>query len=175
MNQKQPIYGAPNPNAPSELAQFAFLVGNWRCVANILVDQGKWLTFPASWKGRYILSGYAIADEYRMHNLTGDDIVLGLNVRTYDPTNRRWNIRWLNALTGEWTDLSSDELGGVRFLGNSISYAFREPVAAHPFTRATYSLIAPDHFTWHGEQSLDGLSWANFMVVECYRAPDPSS
>ena len=77
-------------------------------------------------------------------------------------------LEWMNALAGTWVDLGP-ELGGVSFDGRSIIYAFREPVAAHACTRATYTNISEQHFTWRGEKSDDGKEWSEFMVVEVYR------
>jgi hypothetical protein len=62
---------------------------------------------------------------------SGDLIVLGMNLRTYDAAKRTWNIRWLNGLAGNWTDLVSKELGEVKVESSSIIYAFKEPVASH--------------------------------------------
>jgi hypothetical protein len=163
-------FGRLNPHAPPALSQFAFLVGRWKCRARVMAATGEWLTFPASWVGRFILDGYAIADEYRMTNASGGLIVLGMNVRTYDAGVKAWNLRWLNALAGTWTDLGSEEFGGVKFDGASVSYAFPEPVAAHAYTRATFTGISsPAHFTWHGEKSDDAKTWTEFMVVEAER------
>jgi hypothetical protein len=94
-----------------------------------------------------IVDGYAIADEYRMTGSFGELIVLGMNIRTYDVIKQIWNIKWLQALAGTWVDLRPDELGGVRFDGQSIIYAYNEPMAAHAFTRATYTNISKMHFT----------------------------
>jgi hypothetical protein len=163
-------FGHPNPNAPPALSQFAFLIGRWRGDAKVRSADGEWHTFQATWLGRYILDGYAIADEYRMTSSSGELIVLGLNIRAYDPTKQIWNIKWLNALAGTWTDLGSEEFGGVRFDGQSIIYAFKEPMAGHAYTRATYTNISKAHFTWRGEKSEDGKSWTEFMIVECYRS-----
>jgi len=162
-------YGTLNPAAPSELARFAFLIGHWRCEAKIKSASGEWQTFAATWLGRFILDGYAIADEYRMTNCNGDLIVLGTNLRSYDASQQTWNIRWLSAFTGSWTDLASAELGGVHCDGNTIRYAFKEPVADHAYTRATYTPHSPTHFTWRGEQSDEATSWREFMIVEAYR------
>jgi len=159
----------PNPNAPAELSRFAFLIGRWRCEARVRLANGEWLTFAATWLGRYILDGYAIADEYRMTGSSGELIVLGMNFRTYDASKQIWNIKWLSALSGTWTDLGPEELGGVRFDGQSIIYAFKEPMATHAFTRATYTNISKTHFTWRGEKSDDGKAWSEFMVIEAYR------
>jgi hypothetical protein len=79
------------------------------------------------------------------------------------------SIKWLHALAGTWVDLGPEELGGVSFEDQSISYAFEEPMAAHAYTRATYTNISPTHFTWLGEKSDDGKTWSEFMVVEAER------
>jgi hypothetical protein len=162
-------FGTLNSNAPAALSRFAFLIGRWRCDASLRSANGEWQLFPATWLGRFILDGYAIADEYRMTGSLGELIVLGMNLRTYDATRQIWNIKWLNALAGTWTDLASSELGGIRFDGQSILYVFKEPVAAHTYTRATYTNISKTHFTWRGEKSDDGVAWSDFMVVEAYR------
>ncbi len=163
-------WGQPNPRAPAELARFAFLIGRWRCTAKVRLESGAWQTFAGVWLGRYILDGYAIADEYRMTGPAGELLVLGLNLRTYEAARQKWHIKWINALNGTWTDLGLDELGGVKFERQSVVYAFKEPMAAHRLTRATYANIAAAHFTWRGESSEDGKDWQPFMVVECDRA-----
>jgi Protein of unknown function (DUF1579) len=162
-------YGRLNPDAPGALARFAFLLGRWRCEAKVRLDTGDWQTFEATWVGRAILDGRVIADEYRMTGPDGELLVLGVNIRAYDAASQRWHIKWLNALAGTWTDLGPEELGGVHVEGQSIVYAFREPMAAHAFTRATYTNISETHFTWRGERSDDGRAWSEFMVVEAER------
>ncbi|HEY6326284.1 MAG TPA: hypothetical protein VIW73_07225 [Candidatus Cybelea sp.] len=157
-----------NPNAPKELAQFAFLVGKWRCAARVKSGDA-WQTFAATWIGRIILDGYVIEDEYRMFGPAGESIVLGLNFRAYDAATGTWNIKWLDALAGTWSDLGPQELGGVAFDGQSIVYAFKEPMMGHAYTRATYINISETHFTWRGEMSDDGKAWSEFMVIEADR------
>jgi hypothetical protein len=171
MDQNKLEFGQLNPKAPRELARFAFLIGKFRCEARVKMDSGAWLTFHATWEGRYILDGYAIADEYRMLDASGELIVLGTNFRVYDAAAQTWNIKWLHALTGTWTDLGSPEFGGVTFDGQSVIYAFKEPMATHVYTRATYTPISETHFTWRGEMSNDGCSWTEFMVIEAHREP----
>ncbi len=163
-------FGEPNPNAPAALSRFAFLIGRWRCEARVRPANGDWQTFRATWLGRFILDGYAIADEYRMTGSSGELIVLGMNVRTYDAAKQMWNIKWLDALAGTWLDLGPEELGGVRFDGESIIYVFKEPTAAHAYTRATYTSTSKTHFTWRGEKSEDRKAWSEFMVIDAYRS-----
>lgn len=170
MDQTDEPFGMPNRSAPAALSLFAFLIGRWRCEAKIRSADGDWQTFAATWLGRFVLDGYAIADEYRMTSAAGEPIVLGMNLRAYDAARRVWNIKWLNALAGTWVDLGPEELGGVRFDGQSIIYAFKEPVATHAYTRATYTNMSKTHFTWRGEKSDDGEAWSEFMIVEAYRS-----
>jgi hypothetical protein len=166
MDQRDSEFGEPNPNAPAELSRFAFLIGRFRCDAKVKLDSSEWQPFQATWVGRYILDGYAIADEYRMWDSSGKLIVLGTNFRVFDATRRAWNMKWLHALTGTWVDLGPEDLGGVRFEGKSVIYAFREPMAAHPYTRATYTSGSDTHFTWRGERSDDMKTWREFMLLE---------
>jgi hypothetical protein len=172
MDQLEREFGKPNPNAPAALSRFAFLIGRWRCEARVRSADGGWQTLQATWLGRYILDGHAIADEYRMTNASGELIVLGLNLRTYDVTQQTWNMKWLNALAGTWVDLGPKELGGVRFDGNSIIYVLKEPMAGHAYTRATYTNNSEEHFTWRGEKSDDGKTWSEFMVLEAHRSQE---
>lgn len=170
MAQSTKDYGTPNPKAAPELSRFAFLIGSWKCEAKLLSADGTWRTFKAAWLGRYVLDGYAIADEYRMFSPSGELIVLGMNLRSYDISKRAWNIRWLNGLAGDWTDLASQELGGLKIDGHSITYAFHEPVAGHLYTRAIYTTHSTTHFTWRGQKSDDAKIWSEFMVVEADRS-----
>ena len=172
MNRSDQEFGQPNPNAPSALSRFAFLIGKWRCEAKVKLENGEWQTFEATWLGRYILDGYVIADEYRMTNSSGELIVLGMNFRAYDAARQIWNMKWLNALAGTWVDLVTGELGGVRFDGQSITYVFKETVAADAYTRATYTNNSETHFTWRGEKSNDMKAWSEFMIIECYRSTE---
>jgi hypothetical protein len=170
MNQPGEDFGHPNPNAPAALARFAFLIGRFRCDATVTPVSGEAQKYEAAWIGRYILDGYVIADEYGMATPAGERIVYGMNLRVYDTVRNAWSIKWLNALTGTWTDLGPEELGGVHVADDgSISYSFKEPQAGHGYTRATYTNISASHFTWRGEKSEDGKTWSAFMAIEAYR------
>jgi hypothetical protein len=169
MNQSDHDFGRVNPKAPAELSRFAFLIGNWHCEAKLLSANGTWQPYKATWRGCFILDGYAIADEYQMLDSSGGRVVLGMNLRPYDAGKQVWNIRWLNGLAGDWTNLVSEELGGVKVEGRSIIYAFMEPTAGHAYTRVSYTDHSTTHFTWQGEKSDDGKMWSQFMIVEAYR------
>jgi hypothetical protein len=133
------------------------------------MPSGDWQSWKASWVGRYILDGYVIADEYRMNDASGNLVVFGLNFRAYDASRKVWNMKWLDALSGRWTELGPEALGGVAIKGSSISYLMKEPLAAHAYTRATYTPQSETRFTWRGESSNDATSWSEFMVIEAHR------
>ncbi len=170
MDQDKQEYAKLNPGAPPELSRFAFLIGKWRCDAKLKREDGTWENLKATWEGRYILDGFAIADEYRMTTPAGELLVLGINLRAYDSKKKAWNMKWLNALAGTWVDLGPEDLGGVKADGKAITYSMKEPVAAHLLTRATYTNISADHFTWRGEKSNDGKAWEEFLVIEADRS-----
>lgn len=172
MERDELQYGKPNPNAPPELSRFAFLIGKWRCEAKLKRDDGIWESLNATWEGRYILDGYAIADEYRMTTAAGELLVLGVNLRAYDAKKKAWNMKWLNALAGTWVDMGPEDLGGVKGDKKTVTYSMKEPVAAHAFTRATYTHTSSERFTWRGERTNDGKTWEEFMVIEAYRSKD---
>lgn len=163
-------YGTKHPNAPAELAHFAFLIGRYGCDARLKVADGGWQNLKATWEGKYILDGYAVADDYRMTTPAGELIVLGTNFRSYDAARKSWNVKWLNALTGAWMDLGTPELGGVQIDQQGIQYIAKESPDSTTLSRATYTNISANHFTWIGEHSADGKVWDEFMVIECQRA-----
>ena len=163
------LTGASSTTTTSELSQFAFLIGDWRCEATLNAADGEPHALEARWSGRSILDGYAIEDEFRMMGPNGELMVLGVNLRGYDAEQKKWNMKWLNGLAGTWTDLGPEELGGVTFEGGSISYAFKQPMAVDTYIRATYANISEAHFTLRAEMSDDAHTWGQYMVLEAYR------
>ena len=164
-------YGKPNPNAPQELSQFAFLIGQWRCDAKIKGEDGVWQPFQAVWVGRYILDGYVIADEFRMTKPDGELVMLGQNYRSYSTDKNAWIMNWQDALTATWLNLGPEELGGVQVSDKSITFNVQfQPDEIH---RITFLNISENHFTWQGKRSTDGgETWAEMMVIEAYRIKD---
>jgi hypothetical protein len=161
--------GKLNPKAPPELARWAFLVGDWSGEAKLKREDGPIETLKVSWDGRYILDGYAIQDDYRMTSATGELVVLGANIRAYEAQRKVWSMKWLNAMSGTWTDLGSEETGGWQVDDKNFSYVLKESMAGHAWTRATYTNISPDYFRWQGEKSNDRKMWEEFLMVDLNR------
>jgi len=97
---------------------------------------------------------------------SGEPIVLGMNFRVYTLPGSFGTSKWLNALDGTWTDLTSEQFGGARFAASPSPMPLSQSVAPQwPFTRATYTNISKSHFTWRGEKSdgrenLDRIQWS---------------
>jgi len=162
-------YGNPNPKAPPELSQFAFIIGKWRCDVRLTGEDGTRQSYQATWVGRYILDGYVIADEYRMTNQRGELIVHGMNFRSYSVEKKTWVMRWLSA-AGFWLELGPEKLGGVRVTPRTITFNMIDSFAPDALTRVTFSNISERHFTWTGERSSDqGKTWAEYIVIEAHR------
>ena len=173
-------YGQPNPDAPRELAQLAFLIGKWRCESSVKQPDGTFKTHPAIRVGRYILDGYVIADEFRQLGPAGELMQLGETYRSYDPRKRAWVMKWLDALASTWLDLGPHNLGGIHVSATQIAFKHHLPPGLPPglFPRDTvfrnsFSNISNDHFTWRAETSTDGgQNWTTVQVIENYRIKD---
>ncbi len=129
--------------------------------------------FHGTWFGHYILDGYAIADEYRMIGSSGELIVLGMNFRVYDSARQVWNIKWLNALDGTWTDLTPELFGGARFDGQSVTYVFKSELAPSGPLLAPPIQIFPSRISPGAAKSpttrkpgLNSWSWSAIVSTE---------
>ena len=163
-------YGKPNPKAPPELSQFAFIIGKWRCDVRLKGEDGKWQPYQATWVGRYILDGYVIADEYRMTNPAGELIVHGMNFRSYSVEKKTWIMRWLDARQSSWLELGPQKLGGVHVAPKTSTFKMIDTFIPDLLNRVTFSNISESNFTWTGERSVDqGKTWAEFIVIEAHR------
>ena len=163
-------YGNPNPKAPPELSQFAFIIGEWRCDVRVKGEDGTWQTYQATWVGRYILDGYVIADEYRMANQAGELLVHGMNFRSYSVEKKTWIMRWLDGTRSFWVELGPEELGGVRVNPETITFNLIDRFAPDAISRVTFANMSADRFTWREEKSLDkGRTWTELVAIEAHR------
>ncbi len=160
--------GRPNPKAPEELSQLAFLIGTWRCDVEEKSRDGSWAKSKATWVWRYILDGYVIADEYRQIDSDGALVRLGATYRSFDTVANAWIMRWHDALNSTWLDLGPEDLGGVRVKDTSIIFKHHAPPDG--VVRCTYIKRSDDRFTWRGELSTDGQeTWNDVMVIDAHR------
>jgi hypothetical protein len=57
------VVDGPHPDAPPELQQYAFIVGDWDCTTRFMKPDGSgFVEGKARWSGYWILGGTAIQD-----------------------------------------------------------------------------------------------------------------
>jgi hypothetical protein len=110
-------YGAPHENAPPELAQFAFLIGDYKITLHRW--QGEDWSPPqpgvsARWNGYYGLGGMAIIDEwFNPDPAQNPDAPRGVNVRMYDSDAGEWDMMWVATSGKQVQDLRAKVIDGV--------------------------------------------------------------
>lgn len=134
-------YGAPHPDAPAELAQFDFLIGDYEI--SLHAWQGGAWTPPrpvgARWNGRYALDGWAIQDEWF------DPPSVGVNVRLFDPDEGLWKMMWIAEPTRVVQDLRAELRDGV----------------------LTMWQVHPERTGWKAEfERIDADRWARVSYVQ---------
>lgn len=144
---------------------FDFFHGRWQ-VRNRRLKQrhdgaDQWDEFPATLDCRPLLGGLGNIDEYRSAD------VHGLTLRLFDPVQRQWSDRWASARDGQ---LGLPAYGrfvdGVgRFVGEDSDGGRRI------LSRAQWSQITADSFTWEQAASLDdGKTWETNWIMQITRA-----
>lgn len=105
-------FGRPNPAAPPELEQFAFMIGEFDCVDEVRQRDGSRLRFDAIWNAHYFLNGFGIQDEYWTPTFFTS------NIRIFDPDAGRWKITYFR-MPGYQTGVWEGGLEGDRLIFRS--------------------------------------------------------
>lgn len=105
------------PDAPEELEQYAFLVGDHRIeVRNWNSEADAWNEqyLETRWDGRWVLDGHAVYDEWTSP-LPKDSTAepgRGANFRMWDAENQRWSNMWMHSGKTQTTDILSEVRDG---------------------------------------------------------------
>ncbi len=168
MNQE--AYCVPNPNAPRELSHFAFLIGKWQCEGKFRYE-GASSAYRITWVGRYIMDGYAIADDARVFDDEGALERSFITYRFYDLDRKRWIIDAFNVLESTMVHQAPDDLGGVQVSEASITLMTRGPTAVG---RESFLNISKEHFTYRLDVSTDeGVTWIEGVdLIEANRVSE---
>jgi hypothetical protein len=142
----------PNPAAPPETAQFAFLVGEWSCTTRFMAPDGSgYREGTATWTGYWILDGFAIQDDWVSDGANGRKFY-GTNIRSFNPQSGRWDNRWLPATTLQWSYYSAEKLDDTMVMTGGEGTGPRGDY----IDRNTFFDIGPDHWSWRKDRSFDG-------------------
>ena len=140
------------PPPPSAASQFDFLVGDWTWTGIWQLPSGE-IQGNGTWSGRSALGGYGITDEWRiLDGPGGEPIYLGASTRYFNPVANEWQLKFVNAATGEWSDQHAEWRDGEMNVWWS-----GETAGGQAFEmRVRYYDISRDGFKWQGDRSFDG-------------------
>lgn len=171
--------GRPNPQAPAEIALFGRLAGTWDVEMKIRQDDGSWpeAGFPAEWRFRYILDGWAIQDDWFAPPphlpVEEEPRQLGTGLRIYDDAAGHWDVAWISNTQRQVSTFEARPEGedGIVMTG---LYASGKP------SRTTFFDVTGDSFDWKLEiQGLgeDPEAWVEVARIHAERRgaePGPS-
>jgi hypothetical protein len=150
-------YGERNPQAPAELDLFSFLVGKWSGTGRTRLADGNHAEWQgATWIGRYILNGTAIADELHAPGPDGK-LYLGITLRQFDKEHDAWIVEFLNVANSFLRRQVNPSSGSLRREADSVVVISED---AQTRIRERYRLPDRNHFTYTMDLSRDaGRSW----------------
>ena len=101
----------PNSEAPPEVAQFGFLVGEWDCTTRSMKTDGSGFSEgKAKWSGECILDGWAIQG-YWVAQLPNGKTVHGTNIRSFNPKTEKWDNQWVATGSLQWVYFEAQKIG----------------------------------------------------------------
>jgi hypothetical protein len=155
-------YGERNPGAPAELDLFSFLIGKWAGTGRTRLPDGNHVDWEgATWIGRYILDGMAIADEFHAPMPDGTPY-LGISLRHFDVRQSAWIIEYLN-VTGSFIRRQVNPKCGALTVKNGTIEIVSEDGPKR--IRERYRLTDPNHFIYSTDSSADeGLTWDPVLI-----------
>lgn len=150
-------YGVRNSAAPAELDAFSFLVGKWKGVAKVRLENGDYADYEVVWIGRYVLNGMAIADEGYSVSPGGDTRLEGYSLRFFDPSTRSWTVDFVNVARSFVRRQVSPRTGSVQLDGTTVVVSAEDDTT---MGREYYRVSGNDSFVYTIELSRDGgKSW----------------
>lgn len=139
-------YGAVNPMAPKETADFASMIGKCNCKSIARIDQNTWAdTVQMTWSFKYIMNGMGVQDE----TLKADGSHSG-SIRQYNSDSSRWYVHWYGSATP--TPKLSTWEGGKKENGEIVLYKDSPAPNGTPgYFRLTFFNMTKEGYHWVGE------------------------
>ncbi len=169
-------FGRPHPEAAPELAQFAFLIGEWTC--DIDYTSGDWtsrIQSKAAWKAYYVQDGRAIMDDFK--GGFGDGY-WATTIRAFDRQAKGWRGYWLDGPSGSWSrPLAGSAVDDGMLLETSTQAYTPDGSVIDVALQYHFYDITPDRFHWRQNASVDGgKTWRrDTTIMDCRRQTGPKS
>ena len=151
-----------HPDAPDELQQFAFFVGEFECADRQRGPDGEWREFPAIWNASYFLNGFGIQDKYYAPGFQTS------NIRIYDANEEVWKVTFFLApgySSGVW-------IGEKQGEDIVLEQTSTNPDGANSVSRLTFYDIERGGFEWKAETIVDGGEPTKSWTSSCKRRGD---
>lgn len=158
-------FGQPNPQAPSQVQDFAPLIGECDCKSVRRNADQSWAE-PSDmiWRFKYIMNGMAVQDE----TLKADGSHSG-SIRQFIADSTRWYVHYYNSGAPStalpvWEGTKNEE-------GSIVLYkAQKAPNGMDGFYRLTFSEMDEKGFKWAGEWvSVDESIVYPTWKIDCIR------
>jgi hypothetical protein len=147
-----------------EASQFDFLVGQWELEVRPKVNSLAARIHGApkllgSWKAWKVMDGFAVEDELRIMDRSGNPGALVHSVRQWIPAERRWAVTGHDAYRARVSSATATWDGKVMLVRGTGD-------AVQSLTRTRFSAITPASFHWEQDRSDDGgRTWTERALV----------
>ena len=153
---------AQSRDVPAEAKQFDFLLGQWQVdvkpkmpgLAGMIHGSPK---LQGTWKAWRALDGFAVEDELRIIDASGNPISLTHGMRIYSKADGRWKLSGLDAYRAAFSESSGvlDSGGEVHLSGRGVDAEGKPSLF-----RVRYYDISPKGFRLRQDRSSDnGQTW----------------
>jgi hypothetical protein len=152
---------------PREAAQFDFLIGQWEVevrpkVPGLAARIHGAPKLLGTWKAWKVLDGYAVEDELRIVDGSGNPASLTLAVRLWSASEQKWSTTSIDAYRGRVST------GSATMTGNNMELTGQgfDPNGRPVRTRSRFSKVTARGFTLTQDRSGDeGKTWDNAVLV----------
>lgn len=164
--------GEPHADAPPEISDFDFLIGNWQIDIVRPGAEGEWgpKVAEAYWEGRYAMGGFAVVDAWydQVPWKTDATVGRGINTRMYDTQNQVWQMAW------QHTALDHVRLLQARRDGDEVEMWQLNPDGSRFEARRTrFHDISENSWVRTDQLTRDGETWGNALRLEATRLGCP--
>ena len=138
-------YGKPNPEAPTQITDFAAMIGTCKCKSETRNPDGSWNTPEnMTWTFKYIMNGNAVQDE----TIKEDGSHSG-SIRQFIADSGKWYVHWYSSKTPS-TTLPTWE--GEKREDKIVLYKEQQaPNGMNGFFRLTFYDMSKTGYNWIGE------------------------
>ncbi len=157
-------YGFPNPTAPAEIAEYAFMVGSFSCrLEDKKFRDGDWIPARegnATWRAHYVMNGHGILDEFR--DEWGSKNV---NVRVYSEETERWYVHWTAVSPTTGAVFEARDVDGAMVMESE-----QETASGFAYIqRTSFKDMTNDQYLWTSEVVYENGDSVVIGTIHCVR------